>query len=358
MYWPLPSRLARWRALLPPRPRLVFRWDAAAAGLLAAVLLSPIVIAAARMAPGDFPPVFYNVDTAYFLEQVQSLTKTRTYPPESLEQSWRPAFVPLRHARHGRADFAQLRAGSAPVAVHRRPAAAGRRRAGGRRGDRADRQPSAPDGDLRCRCCSSPSPSFWYALWHVIGPDVWAAVSARTIAPLEAVTRNYELWGVASIGGQNVGAHFLVLASLAAIAAAPVRGWRLPVFLIGTGILVKTSAGVALLAGFLLVELWRSLAAKRFRPSTPAVAVVAVFAATYFVFWIAPPVAQEFAIEPFALFHLTRIGERGRLIGLTADLLWLFLPVLIVGLARARDPEAAEPAAAAVTAWRRSSSST
>ena len=64
-----------------PRPRLRFHWDAAAAGLLAAVLLSPLVISAARMAPGDFAPVFYNVDTAYFLEQVQSLTKTSTTRP-------------------------------------------------------------------------------------------------------------------------------------------------------------------------------------------------------------------------------------------------------------------------------------
>ena len=193
-----------------PRPRLRFHWDAAAAGVLAAVLLSPLVISAARMAPGDFAPVFYNVDTAYFLEQVQSLTKTSTYPP-------------------------------------------------------------------------------------------------------------------------------VVLASLAAVAAAPVRGWRLPVFLIGIGILVKTSAGVALVAGFLLVELWQAVAARRFRPSMPAAAVIGVFAATYLTFWAAPSVAPEFAIEPFALFHLSRVIEREALTGFVADLVWMFLPILIVVLSRVRD---------------------
>jgi hypothetical protein len=331
--------LGRWRALSLPRPRLVFRWDAAGAGLLAAVVLSPIVIAAARMAPGDFPPLFYNVDTAYFLEQVQSLAKTSTYPPESLSNlGGRRSY---HFATHGIAALISRSSGLAPhqslfivvlpllaVSVLAAAVAAAR--------TVSPLLPMAVSVPLLLISV----PTFWYSFWGAIGPDISAAVSARTIAPLEAVTENYELWGVASIGGQNLGAHFLVLAGLAAVAAAPARGWRLPVFLIGTGILVKTSAGVALLAGFLLVELWRSLAARRFRPSMPAVAVVAVFAATYVAFWVAPPVAPEFAIEPYALFHLTRFGERGRLIGLTADLLWLFLPVLIVALARVRDPEA------------------
>ena len=329
----------RWSALSLPRPRLTLRRDAVAAGLVAAVLLSPIVISAARMAPGDFPPVFYNVDTAYFLEQVQSLAKTATYPPESLSNlGGRRSY---HFATHGIAALISRSSGLAAhqslfivvlplLAVSVVAAAVATARIV------SSLVPLAISVPLLLISV----PSFWYSFWGDIGPDVAAAVAARTVAPLEAVTENYELWGVASIVGQNIGAHFLVLASLAAVAAAPTRGWRLPVFLIGTGILVKTSAGVALMAGFLLVELWRSVATRRFRPSMPTVAVVLVFAATYVAFWTAPPVAQEFAIEPFALFHLARFGERGRLIGLAADLLWLFLPVLIVGLARARDPEA------------------
>jgi hypothetical protein len=331
--------IGRGRALSLPRPRLALRWDAIAAGLLAAVLLSPIVISAARMAPGDFPPLFYNVDTAYFLEQVQSLAKTSTYPPESLSNlGGRRSY---HFATHGVAALISRSSGLAPhqslfivvlplLAISVLAAAVATARTV---------SPLVPLA-FSVPLLLIAVPSFWYSFWGDIWPEVAAAVSARTIAPLEAVTENYELWGVASIVGQNVGAHFLVLASLAAVAAAPARGWRLPVFLIGTGILVKTSAGVALVAGFLLVDLWRSVATRRFRPSLPAVALALVFGATYVAFWIAPRVAQEFAIEPYALFHLARFGERGRLIGLTADLLWLFLPVLIVGLARARDPDA------------------
>ena len=329
----------RWNALSLPRPRLALRLDAVAAALLAAILLSPIVISAARMAPGDFPPLFYNVDTAYFLEQVQSLAKTSTYPPESLSNlGGRRSY---HFATHGIAALISRSSGLAPhqslfIVVLPLLAAGVVAAAVATARTVSPLVPLAISVPLLLMSV----PSFWYSFWGDIGPGVAAAVAGRTVAPLEAVTENYELWGVASIVGQNVGAHFLVLASLAAVAAAPTRGWRLPVFLIGTGILVKTSAGVALMAGFLLVELWRSVATRRFRPSMPAVVVVLVFAATYVAFWMAPPVAQEFAIEPFALFHLARFGERGRLIGLTADLLWLFLPVLIVGLARARDPEA------------------
>ncbi len=180
-------------------------------------------------------------------------------------------------------------------------------------------------------------PSFWYSFSNVIGPLMAATVSTHAIAPLEALADNTEMWGAASIVGQNIGAHYVVLASLAAMATAPARGWRLPVFLVGTAILVKTSAGVALVAGFLLVDVWRSVETRRLRVSIPAIAVVSVFAATYVMFWVVPPVAREFTIEPFALFHLKRVAERDDLIGFIADILWLFLPVAIVVMRRAGD---------------------
>ena len=59
---------------------------------------------------------------------------------------------------------------------------------------------------------------------------------------------DYGLWGILSNEGPNVGADFVILASLAGIAAAPVWGWALPAFLIGIAILVKTPTGVALVA--------------------------------------------------------------------------------------------------------------
>jgi hypothetical protein len=321
-----------------PRPRVSFRWDVAAAIVVGTILLSPIVISAARMAPGDFPPVFYNVDSAYFLEQVQSLTRTHTYPPESLSNlGGRRGY---HFATHGMAALISRSSGLAPhqslfvvilplLAVGVLAAAIALARAV---------SPAVPFW-ISVPLLLISVPSFWYSFWNVIGPMVWAAVSTRSIGALQAIAERYELWGAASNIGQNVGAHFLVLASLAAMVTAPTRGWRLPVFLIGTGILVKTSAGVALVAGFLLLELWRAVATRRFRPSMPAVAVVAVFAATYLLFWTVPPVAQEFATEPFALYHLKRVAAREGLVGLAADLLWLFLPVLIVAAGRARDPE-------------------
>jgi hypothetical protein len=333
---------AVWRrrahAFLPPRPRLTFGWDAAAGGVLGAVMLAPIVISAARMAPGEFAPVFFNVDSAYFLEQVQSLARTDTYPPPSLSNA---GFSRAYHfATHGFAALISRTSGLAPhqslfaivlpllaVAVLAAAAAAAR-----------VLSPQVPRV-ISIPLLLIPVPSFWYSFWNAIGPDVRNALSTRTLAPLDAVTQNYELWGPASIVGQNVGAHFLVLASLAALAAAPTRGWRLPVFLIGTGVLIKTSTGVALLAGFFLVELWRAVTARRVRPSAPAVAVVALFAATYLLFWTLPSVPQEFAIEPAWLFHLARIRERGGLIGLAADVLWLLLPAALVALARGGDPE-------------------
>ena len=85
-------------AFAVPRPNVGFTSHGVAALLLAVVLQAPIFISALRMAPGPFPPVFFHVDTPYSLEKVQSLTKTRVYPPGVTEQRWRPATVPLRGA--------------------------------------------------------------------------------------------------------------------------------------------------------------------------------------------------------------------------------------------------------------------
>jgi hypothetical protein len=60
------------------------RWDGVGAAIAATVLLSPIAITFFYMAPGNFPPVFYNIDTACFLEKVHGLTAAISYPPESL----------------------------------------------------------------------------------------------------------------------------------------------------------------------------------------------------------------------------------------------------------------------------------
>ena len=72
------------RAFSWPHGVVRFQWDGVAAGILAVILVAPITITWFYMAPGSFPPVFYNVDTPYFLEKVHALVATNTYPPESL----------------------------------------------------------------------------------------------------------------------------------------------------------------------------------------------------------------------------------------------------------------------------------
>ena len=48
------------------------------------IVLSPIWVSFLYMAPGRFPPVFYNIDTAYTLEKVHALVAAESYPPASL----------------------------------------------------------------------------------------------------------------------------------------------------------------------------------------------------------------------------------------------------------------------------------
>jgi hypothetical protein len=149
----------------------------------------------------------------------------------------------------------------------------------------------------------------------------------------------YQPWGILSNEGQNIGGDFLILATLAGIAAAPVRGWRIVAFLVGTGMLVKTSTGIALLAGFVLSEAWRASAARRIALSPQLLVTGLVFAATYLVFWALPPVEPDFRVELFPFYHLRYIAfARGSLVGLVADGFWLLLPILIVAAARLRDP--------------------
>src|SRR5688572_9986141 len=68
------------------RPHAGLRIDAdrIAAAVLAGLIVSPILITAFYMARGSFPPVFFNIDTAYAMEKVHALSAGQAYPPESL----------------------------------------------------------------------------------------------------------------------------------------------------------------------------------------------------------------------------------------------------------------------------------
>ena len=148
----------------------------------------------------------------------------------------------------------------------------------------------------------------------------------------------YGLWGILSNEGPNVGADFVILGSVAGIAAAPSWGWRLPAFLIGTAILVKTPTGIALIAGFALMEAWRALVAKDRRPSPQALMAGGTFIATAVMFFLMS-FESNFQVELYPLFHLREMVGRGNIPGLALDVVWLLLPVLIVLSAGITDPE-------------------
>lgn len=310
-------------------PHVRFSIDAGVATFLGAILVSPIIVSASLMAPGDVPPVFFNVDTPYALEQVQSLARADTYPPPSLGNLG--GGRSYHFATMGMAALAArtgwLRPHHALFVLVLPLLALGILASAFAAADAL--APAIP------KSASVPLlivmvPSFWYSFSDVVAPLLWTALQARDAAPLDALTSNYELWGPASIVSQNVGAHMLVLATLAAVAAAPARGWTLPVFLLGTGILVKVSTGVALVAGFLLAQAWRLAVTRDRSAARPAAAVAAVFLATYAAFWIVPETPPDFAVEPFALFHIRRMDERDALLGLVFDVAWVLLPAALV----------------------------
>jgi hypothetical protein len=331
----------RAKAFSIPTTRPEFTRDGLVAGLLAAVLLSPLAISAFRMAPGDYAPVFFNVDTPYALEQVQSLSRTRIYPPESLSNLG--GRRPYHLAVHGAAALITRTSALPPhqslflivlplLAVGIAAAALVAKQ---------HLCPALPSA-LAVPMLLLSVPSLWYTFSDEIGPRVWLAATTLSIDPIVAIVENYELWGVASIVAQNVGAHFVTLAAIAAYAAAPQRGWRLPVFLIGCALIVKNATGIALLAGLGLAQAYRAAVARRFEPLIPALAATALFAATYVAFWVAPHVEGGFAAELFPLFHLKRVVAREALDGLAFDLVWVALPVLLVTgasrIARAEPP--------------------
>ena len=316
-------------AFTVPRPNLGRTSRGVAAALcLAVVLQAPIFISALRMAPGPFPPVFFHVDTPYSLEKVHSLTKTRVYPPESLSNAGgRP---PYHYAVHG---LAALLSRTSGLAAHHAlflivlPLLAAGSIAAAFLVARSLGPAVASFIAVPLLLLRVPSP--WYGFWGVVGPLLAKAWSEDSLGPLDTLTANYEVWGAASIVGHNVGAEFVVLASLAALATAPTRGWRLAVFLIGTAIMVKAPAGVALLSGFFLVQGCRVLVTRSMRALVPALAVTAVFAVSYAAFFVLPDAGPTFKVTPWLFFQLEQAEEHEQLLGLAADLVWVLVPMAL-----------------------------
>jgi hypothetical protein len=320
----------RGAALMPPRMPLRITRGGIAAALLIVVVMAPAIIATVSMGAGeDFPPVFFNVDNAYFLEKVHAVGRSDTYPPGSLGVL--DGRFLYHYGVHGIAAFIARGSGLAahhvlfllvtPLLVCGIVAAAlllAREVA-----------PSIP------RVVTVPMlliavPTLWYSFWQDLGPAFAEAASARSVTPLVPFATNHQFWGVFTSTAQNLDTHFLVLAVIGAFVAAPARGWRLAVFLAGSAVIFKAPTGVALASGFCLAQAARAAAGRSLRPLVPAVATAAVFGAVYGAFWIAPDSPPTYRTELFPFFHLGALAHDGNVGAFVADLAWLLLPALLV----------------------------
>jgi hypothetical protein len=314
-------------ALAPPRPRLSFSRNGALAGLLIAVVLSPLVIASLRMAPGEFAPVFYNVDTAYFMEKVHALVKTDTYPPESL--GFAGGLFTYHYGAQGLAALLARGSGLAPhhvVFLIMLPLlAAGIAAAAVAAAERLS--PALPPWAAVGMLLIS-VPTLWYPFWAEAGPALIRALSLGDFGPLDSLTGRDEIWGFTSIPGHNVAAQFIVLASLVGVMMAPTHGWRLAAFLIGSAIIFKAPTGIALCAGLAVALVCDAAVSRNPRLLRPILAVAATFAFVYGAFFLAPGVpGRASALEPALFFHLRTLGSRDGLRGFGLDMLWLLLPI-------------------------------
>ncbi len=312
-------------AIAWPRPLRKQTPDATVALIVALVLLAPVMSTFVYMAPGPFPPVFYNIDTAYSLEKVHSLVRATVFPPPSLGN------LGVQRSYHyaTQAVAALLARGSGLLPHHALflltlPLLA----AGSIAGAFAVARHVAP---ALPQAAAVPlllitAPSLARPFWHAVATDGgWG----RLLDP--------GLWGLLSNEAQNVASDFLILASVAGMAAASTWGWRLPAFLIGCSVLVKTPLGIALMAGVGLAELWEAIGARRFWPSAQATLVALVFAFVFGAFFFAS-FDSVFRVAPFPFYHLRELVGTEGAVGFVLDALWLLLPaaiVISVGMPRA-----------------------
>ena len=323
--------IARYRAAAFRLPRFEFTvtWDGAAAAAVAAIVAAPVIVASLRMGAGDFPPVFFNVDSSYFLEKVHALARTSIYPPESLGVAGGRATY--HFGTHATAALISRAAGLAPhhalllivlpllmCGIVAAAFVLARQL--------ASSLPSA----VAIPMLLTATPTLWMPFWKTLGPMFWQVFSSGSFEPLSTLSTNYELWGISTNNAQNLATSFLTLAALAGIAMQPARGWRLPVFLIGSAVLFKAPTGVALASGFTIAQLCRGWSERSWRPMIGVAGVFVVFALVYVAFWIAPSLPIEYKTELAPFFHIKFLAERERVGAFVADLVWLFAPALIL----------------------------
>lgn len=312
---------------LPRRP-VIDGWEHVAGAAVAFVLLAPVLIASLRMAPGPYPPVFFSVDTPYFLEKVHALVRANELPPPSLGMLngryvyhygshaaaaliSRVSFLPPHHTLFLVVTPALVAGIFAAAIVAVRAIGA--------------RIPWL----IAVPLLVVSVPSLWYPFWLQVTPRLVDAFASGSPRPLRSLADAYELWGVAGVNGQNLASQFIVLAVIGGIVAAPIRGWRLPVFLIGSAVLFKAQTGLALVAGFALMELWEARRTRSIRPLARVVAAAVVFGVVYSALWILPRLPVSYRTELFPFYHFHYLEDRGWVPWYLADVAWLLVPALL-----------------------------
>jgi hypothetical protein len=317
----------RWAALLPPRLHLHADRRGMVAALLAAILLAPAVIASLQMGRGPFPEVFFNVDTPYVLEKVHALVRAGSYPPPSLGVA---GGIAVNH--YGVQGVAALISLGSGLAAHHvlflivvpllgigiAAAAAAMARI---------QSPRIPAW-IAVPLLLIPVPTLWYPFWSDIGHALEETMGGAGLTPLDSLTANVQMWAVTFNPATSLASIFLVLASLAGIAAAPARGWGLAVFLIGSAVAFKAPTGVALATGLGVFLICTAFATRSHRPLVPGLATAAVFGLVYVaLFLLADNPDNSSSVEPAFLYHLRLLGQREGLPGFWRDVIWLCLPV-------------------------------
>ena len=237
----------RWDALTWSRIDVTLARGDIVAWLMGAVFLSPIGVASALMASGEFAPMFIHVDTPYFLEKVYALVLSDGFPPPSL------GFVGGTHTYHfGVHALAALIVHCSGLAPHHvlfvlilPILAIGILSAAVMAASRL--APALPSW-IVVPMFVIPVPTLWYAFSTTIGPGLLDGLRSLDAGPILSLMDNYQTWGVTRNNGQNLAAHFITIAGMSAVVGLPFKGWRLPVFLLGTAILFKTPTGVALIS--------------------------------------------------------------------------------------------------------------
>ena len=313
---------------LPRRPS-PGGWDHLAGGAVAIMLLLPVLIASLRMAPGPYPPVFFNVDTPYYLEKVHALVRANELPPPSL------GMLNGRYVYHyGSHATAALISRVSHLPPHHTlflvviPALVAGIFAAAVVTVRAigDRVPWL----IALPFLLVPVPSLWYPFWQDVAPKIVDAFTSGSSGPVRSLLDAYQLWGVASVSGQNLVSQFILLAVIGGIAAAPARGWRLPIFLIGSAVLFKAQTGLALLGGFALMEVWEAIRTRSAGPFVRVVAAGALFAVVYSALWMLPQLPVSYRTELFPFYHFRYLEDRNWLTGYFVDVTWLIIPALLL----------------------------